>query len=71
MHQTWPAGPTKVPIEPHGSYIVVARHPPDMALSLHHQGENINWERLRQITGEPRSGDAPPARLPLRSWLVR
>lgn len=60
-----------LPIEPHVSYIVVARHPLDLAVSLYHQGENIDRERLRQLTGAPPSHDAPPARPPLRAWLVR
>ncbi|MFI6820967.1 sulfotransferase domain-containing protein [Micromonospora sp. NPDC050187] len=60
-----------VPIAPHVSYVVVARHPLDMAVSLYHQGENIDRKRLRQLTGGPPSDDAPPAPPPLRPWLVR
>ncbi|XTZ16815.1 sulfotransferase domain-containing protein [Micromonospora echinospora] len=60
-----------LPIAPHVSYIVVARHPLDMAVSLYHQGGNIDRERLRQLTGAPQSDDTPPAPPPLRSWLVR
>jgi aryl sulfotransferase len=59
-----------VPIEPDVFYIVVARHPLDMAVSLYHQGNNINRERLRELTGAPASGAAAPAP-PLPSWLVR
>ncbi|MFB9543959.1 sulfotransferase domain-containing protein [Micromonospora sagamiensis] len=60
-----------IPIEPDVSYIVVARHPLDMAVSLYHQSDNIDRERVRQLTGEPQSSIAPPARPDLHSWLVR
>lgn len=61
-----------VPIKPDVFYVVVARHPLDMAVSLYHQGGNINRERLRQLTGAPPSNAATPApaRPPLRSWLL-
>ncbi len=63
-----------VPIEPQVSYIVVARHPLDMAVSLYHQGDNIDRERLRQLTGAPPSDTPTAQRLPLgspfaMSWL--
>src|SRR5262249_20068197 len=38
-----------LPIVADVSYLVVARHPLDMAVSLYHQGNNINRERLRQL----------------------
>jgi aryl sulfotransferase len=60
-----------VPIEPEVSYLVVARHPLDVAVSLYHQGDNINRDRLRQLTGAPPERGAPPARPPLHTWLVR
>ncbi|SCG55781.1 Sulfotransferase domain-containing protein [Micromonospora echinaurantiaca] len=60
-----------VPIKPDVSYIVVARHPLDMAVSLYHQSDNIDRERVRQLTGDPQPSSAPPARPSLRSWLVR
>jgi hypothetical protein len=58
-----------VPIDPRATYIVVARHPLDMAVSLYHQGDNIDRERLRRLTGAPEpSGPAPP-RSDLHTWL--
>ena len=32
---------------------MTARHPLDMAVSLYHQGDNIDRARLRQLTGQP------------------
>jgi aryl sulfotransferase len=60
-----------VPIEPAVSYIVVARHPLDMAVSLYHQGDNIDRERLRQLTGAPPPDGPAPERVPLPAWLAR
>src|SRR3954453_11227204 len=58
-----------VPIEPHVSYIVVARHPLDMAVSLYHQGDNIDRERLRELTGQPEPSEPPPRPTWLREGL--
>lgn len=59
-----------VPIEQGTSYIVVARHPLDMAVSLYHQGNNIDREKLRQLTGAPPPQGSPPARLPLHGRAI-
>jgi hypothetical protein len=55
-----------VPEDPRVTYIVAARHPLDMAVSLYHQGGNLDRERLRHLTGaaEPDGPRAP--RLPPR-----
>ena len=59
-----------LPIEPAVTYIVVARHPLDAAVSLYHQGANIDRARLRELVGLPEP-DAPPAPRPsLHDWLV-
>jgi aryl sulfotransferase len=59
-----------LPIEPEVTYIVVARHPLDAAVSLYHQGDNIDRARLRALVGLPEP-EAPPApRPPLHDWLV-
>jgi aryl sulfotransferase len=42
-----------LPIDPRVTYIVVARHPLDMAVSLFHQGANLNRERMAELTGGP------------------
>lgn len=58
-----------VPIDPRATYVVVARHPLDMAVSLYHQGDNIDRARLRQLTGTPEPSEPPPARPDLHTWL--
>ncbi len=58
-----------LPLDRRASYLVVARHPLDMAVSLYHQGDNIDRERLRQLTGQPPDSPAAP-RPPLREWLL-
>jgi len=61
-----------IPLSPLATYIVVGRHPLDMAVSLYHQGNNINRSRLAELTGaapdQPRP-DRPP-RPPVHDWLV-
>ncbi len=58
-----------IPIDPRATYIVVARHPLDMAVSLYHQGANIDRARLRCLTGQPEPAEPPP-RPPLHDWLT-
>jgi hypothetical protein len=64
-----------IPLDPRATYIVVARHPLDLAVSLHHQGNNLDRERIRQLTGQPEPEQPPAARLPLHesllSWIDR
>ncbi len=59
-----------LPIDPRATYIVVARHPLDMAVSLYHQGSNIDRQRLRQLTGQPEPSEPPRPRPPLHDWLI-
>jgi hypothetical protein len=59
-----------IPLDPGATYIVVARHPLDMAVSLYHQGDNIDRTRLRQLTGQPEPAQPPAARPPLHEWLL-
>ena len=40
-----------IPLDPRATYIVVARHPLDMAVSLYHQGDNLDRERIGELTG--------------------
>jgi hypothetical protein len=56
-----------LPLDPRVTYVVVARHPLDMAVSLHHQSANLDRARLREVTGTPHAPtrsaappDAPP-----------
>jgi hypothetical protein len=55
-----------IPLDPRATYIVVARHPLDMAVSLYHQGDNLDRERMRALTGAA----APRPRPPLQEWLL-
>jgi len=50
--------------------VVVARHPLDMAVSLYHQGDNIDRDRMRKLAGQPLSNAPSTPRLPLRDWLL-
>ena len=59
-----------VPMDPRATYIVVARHPLDMAVSLYHQAANIDRERLRRLTGQPEPDRPAGPRPPLREWLL-
>jgi aryl sulfotransferase len=58
-----------LPIDPRAMYIVVARHPLDMAVSLYHQGSNIDRARVRELTGQAEP-DAPPPEPVLHEWLM-
>ncbi|MEE6259741.1 sulfotransferase domain-containing protein [Plantactinospora sonchi] len=60
-----------LPLDPAATYIVVARDPLDMAVSLYHQGGNLDRERIRQLTGQPAPTAPPAPRPPLREWLLR
>jgi aryl sulfotransferase len=59
-----------VPIDDRATYIVVGRHPLDCAVSMYHQGNNINRQRLRQLTGAPEPAEPQPPRPDLHTWLL-
>ena len=61
-----------LPLDPRATYIVVGRHPLDMAVSLYHQGSNIDRDRMRALTGRGRLEEdrQRSARPPLHDWLV-
>jgi len=59
-----------IPLDPHATYLVTARHPLDMAVSLYHHSDNIDRARLRQMTGQPEPSEPSPPRTPLRDWLL-
>jgi aryl sulfotransferase len=59
-----------IPLDPGATYIVTARHPLDMAVSLYHQGANIDRARLRQLTGQPESAEPRPPPRPVHEWLL-
>ena len=56
-----------VPIDPRATYLVVGRHPLDLAVSLYHQGDNIDRERVAELTGVPVRRATRPV---LHEWLV-
>jgi aryl sulfotransferase len=58
-----------IPLSARATYIVTARHPLDMAVSLYHQGGNIDRARVRQLTGQPEPTEPQP-RQPLHDWLL-
>jgi len=59
-----------IPLDPRVTYIVTGRHPLDVAVSLYYHSANIDRARLRQLTGQPEPAGPPPARPPLRDWLL-
>lgn len=58
-----------LPLDSRATYIVVGREPLDIAVSLYHQGDNLDRERIRQLTRQPASSAPPSARPPLHEWL--
>lgn len=62
-----------IPLDPRATYIVVARHPLDMAVSLFHQSRNLNRRRMAELTGSPvgEPREAPPLSESLLSWVDR
>lgn len=59
-----------VPVDPRVSYLVIARDPLDMSVSLYHQGDNLDRARVRRLTGQEEPSGSPPARMELHDWLV-
>jgi aryl sulfotransferase len=57
-----------VVLDPRASYVVVVRDPLDMAVSLYHQGDNLDRERLAELSGRPVW--TPPPRPELPVWLA-
>ena len=56
-----------VPLRDRVTYVVAARHPLDAAVSLYHQGTNLDRQRLHELTGAPLSARPRP---PLAQWLA-
>lgn len=59
-----------LPLDPRATYLVVARHPLDLAVSLYHQSDNLDRERMRQLTGQTEPARPRGPRPPLREWLL-
>jgi hypothetical protein len=64
-----------IPIDDRVTYIVTARHPLDMIVSLCHQSENIDRARMRELTGQPGPSEPAKPRPPLHDrvmhWIDR
>ncbi|GIJ65961.1 sulfotransferase domain-containing protein [Virgisporangium ochraceum] len=60
-----------VPVDARATYVVVARHPLDMAVSMYHQSANIDRERLRELTGAGEARVLPPLDEWLPRWVTR
>lgn len=60
-----------IPIDHRATYVVVARHPLDMAVSLFHQGANLDRNRLAELTGAPARPEraAPDVPEALLRWI--
>lgn len=60
-----------IPLDPRATYVVVGRHPLDLAVSLYHQPANINRDRVRELSGRSGPDHGPvPRQPPLREWLL-
>ncbi|MEV7231355.1 sulfotransferase domain-containing protein [Polymorphospora sp. NPDC051019] len=59
-----------IPLDDQATYVVVARHPLDAAVSRHHQSDNLDRRRIRQLTGQPEPAESPAPTPPSREWLL-
>lgn len=60
-----------IPRDPGATYIVVARHPLDLAVSLYHQGNNLDRTRIAERTGQPAPSVVDAGSRPdLHEWLL-
>jgi aryl sulfotransferase len=59
-----------IPLDPRVTYLVTARHPLDMAVSLYHHSANIDRARWRKLTGQAEPAEPPPPRPGLHDWLL-
>jgi aryl sulfotransferase len=61
-----------IPLDDRATYIVVGRHPLDMAVSLWHQSQNIDRRRVSELTGQPiRESPTRPLHEWLRRWIAK
>ena len=58
-----------LPIHRGVTYVVVARHPLDAAVSLWHQGANLDRVRIARLTGDEPPEEPSRPRTPLPTWL--
>jgi aryl sulfotransferase len=57
-----------IPLDDRATYVVVARHPLDMAVSLYHHVDNIDRVRMAELTGGPVTVLGP--RPSVHDWLL-
>jgi len=60
-----------LPLDPRVTYVVVARHPLDLAVSLYHQSANLDRARVAELTGGPAPTAPASGRPSLEAWLRR
>lgn len=60
-----------IPVDPRAHYLVVFRHPLDVAVSMYHHGENLDRSRVRELLGAPLPSDPAAPRQPVREWLLK
>ncbi|MEP6666545.1 MAG: sulfotransferase domain-containing protein [Nocardioidaceae bacterium] len=64
-----------IPLDDRATYIVVARDPRDMYISLYHQGDNIDRAAVRRMLGQPepehpaQQTARPPLAEALQAWI--
>jgi hypothetical protein len=59
-----------IPLDSRATYIVVGRHPLDMAVSLYHQSNNLDRERIVELMGRTTPARPRSISVPLREWLL-
>jgi methionine-S-sulfoxide reductase len=59
-----------LPLDRRATFLVTARHPLDVAVSLYHHSANFNEARWRQLMGQPEPATPPPPPEPLHDWLL-
>ncbi|HBW20866.1 MAG TPA: sulfotransferase, partial [Actinobacteria bacterium] len=47
-----------IPIDQRATYIVIGRHPLDIAVSLYHRAGNLDHGRIRQLAGQSEPGQS-------------
>ena len=60
-----------LPLDDRVTYVVVGRHPLDVAVSLFHHSRNIDRDRMRELTGRPSSApDVPTPEAWIEAWIA-
>jgi hypothetical protein len=56
-------------LDSRATYIVVARHPLDAAVSLYYQSLNLDRALMRRLSGQPEPAQPPAPKPPVEQWL--